>query len=122
MEPVIRGTPTATVTVEVALPTLPLESLKLKVTVVVPTGNRVVLVTPTPPACGGICTGAGVIFSAAVAPARNAARAGHAAAVAPVAWVAGMEMLAGAVTSGDVARAEITSLRAEDVLGELEPS
>src|SRR5580704_10955322 len=102
VEPVMRGVPTATVTVDVALPTFPVESLKLNVTVVVPTGNSVVLLTATPPTRAGCCTGAGEMSSTAVAPARNAASAGEALLVAPPACVAGMEIAAGAVTTGAV--------------------
>src|ERR1700730_849681 len=122
IEPAMRGTPTATVTVEVAVPTLPLASLKLNVTVVVPIGKSVALVAASPPTCGGSCVGAGETVEVAVAPARNTASAGEAPLVAPVACVAGMEMAAGGVTAGRVVAGETTSLRVAEVLAVLETS
>jgi hypothetical protein len=87
----------------VALPILPLASLKLNVTAVVPIGKSVALLTDTPPTCGGSSTGAVESVDVAVPPARNAASAGQAPPVAPPAWVAGIEMLAGGVTTGGAA-------------------
>src|SRR5579863_6246418 len=117
----MRGIPMATVTVEVALPTFPLESLKINVTVVVPTGNSVVLLTATPPTSRSSCTGGGEMLSTAVAPARKAASAGEALLVAPAACVAGMVTGAGAVTTGAVAAAETTSFSIGEAPAALEP-
>jgi len=103
------------VTVEVALPVLSLACLKLNVTVVVPIGKSVVLVTGTPPTCGASCVGAGEILEVAVAADRNTASAGQAPLIAPVACVAGMEMDAGGVTTGGVAADRMTWLKTAEV-------
>lgn len=92
--------PRMTLTIAVAEPTLPLASRNSNVTVVVPSGKSVLLFTLALPNCGGSGTGDGSILSFAVAPARNAARAGHAEPRAPPASVAGIVMLAGGVTTG----------------------
>src|SRR5207245_6407356 len=104
---------------EFALPTLPATSWKRKATtVVVPSGNRVVLSAFEPLARGASRTGERSRLSVAVPPARKVASTGEALPRAPAASVAATLMLAGGVTTGDV----LSSRTVCDLMGSLLPA
>ncbi len=86
---------------------LPAASLNRKVTVVVPTGNRVELVASMPLTCGASFTGEGSRVSVAEPAARNAASVAEELPLVPAPSVAGIEIDAGGVTIGGVVSADM---------------